>query len=158
MARMIEEGGRGIALPENVGILIVEPQKFQSDILRNALVSAGVGVDKIVEVRNIQAAREALKNMVPDIVIVELDLPDGPGEDLVRDIRQRRIRAPILAVTSLGSNEHVRGAVEAGVSDYLLKPVSNDQITKRVARHLKKAGLGAPTQGPGRPTQVIIGH
>lgn len=154
MAKIIEEGGKGTTLPEGVGVLIVEPQKFQSDILRNALTAAGVSVDKIVETRDVTTALAALKNMVPDVVITELELPDATGEHLIREIRQLEIGAPILAVTSQGGGDRVRSAVEAGVNDYLLKPVSNDQITKRVARHLKKAGWGAPLpEGPGRPRQ-----
>lgn len=159
MAKFIDEGGKGTILPTEVGVLIVEGYKFQSDILRNALIGAGVAFDRILEARDVASALDALKDTVPDVVITELDLPDGQGETLVREIRQRKITAPILAVTSQGDGERVRGALAAGVSDYLLKPVSNAQITKRIARHLKLAAWSAPlTEGPGRPSKVIIGR
>lgn len=157
MAKIIEEGGRGTTLPENVGVLIVEPQKFQADIVRSALLGAGVGVDKIHEARDVTSALAVLKSMVPDIMITELDLPDATGEHLIQKAREMGVKAPILAVTSQGENTRVRDAVSAGVSDYILKPVSNEQITKRVARHLKKAGWDEPTEGPGRPPSVIRG-
>jgi DNA-binding response OmpR family regulator len=140
MSGRIAEGGQIAGLPEYLGVLLVEPQKFQSDIVRSALLSAGVDVDKITEARSAASAMECVKNSVPDIVLLELDLPDAPGEHLIRHIRERRIKAPILAVTGQGESSRVRDAVAAGVDDYLLKPVSNGQIIQRIIRHLKKAG------------------
>ena len=153
MVGNISEGGQMIGLPENLVVLVVEPQKFQSDLLRNALLAAGVDGEKVVAARDVTAAIEILKNTVPDVVLTELDFPDAPGEHLVRHLRSQKISAPVLAVTSQGESTRVQAAVAAGINDYLLKPVSNALVVQRILRHLKKAGWtnlnGGTTQRTG---------
>lgn len=139
MSGKISEGGLGVELPASTMVLLVEGQKFQADIVRNALVGSGIPVDNITEARDVTQALELLKNIRPDIIISEMDFTDASGEHLARETRNLGITVPLIAVTAAGESFRVQSALDSGFNDYLLKPVSNLQITKRVLRHLRQS-------------------
>lgn len=124
-------------LPAGLTILLVEPQKFLSGILRNALVSAGVYTDNILEVQTATKALELLKTRVPDVILTELNLPDTDGDFMIRRARETGITVPILVITSEAYEYKVREAVAAGVNDFLVKPISQLLISRRIARQLR---------------------
>ena len=123
-------------LPGALAVLIVEPQRFLSGILRNALVSAGVMTDNIMEVRDAASAMTLLKTRVPDVILTELNLPDADGDFLVSKVRERGIAVPVLAVTSEATEYKVRAVIGAGANDVLVKPVSQLLMSKRIGRQL----------------------
>ena len=60
----------------------------------------------------------------PDVMLVDLGLPDGSGLDVVRSARQRAGGPPVIVVTGFASSQSRREALEAGASAYLAKPFS----------------------------------
>lgn len=123
-------------LPSSLTVLLVEPQRFLSGILRHALISAGVLTDNILEVRDAAGALTLMKSRIPDVILTELNLPDADGGFLASKVREWGIRVPIMAVTSEATEYKVREAVGAGVNDVLVKPVSQLLVSKRIARQL----------------------
>ena len=134
-------------LPASLCVLLVEPQRSLSGILRNALVGAGVVTDNIIEARNATNALALLKTRIPDVILTELNLPDTDGDYLVRKAREWGINIPILVITSDATEYKVREAISAGVNDFLVKPVSQLFMSKRIARQLS-ATPPVPLQAP----------
>ena len=76
-------------------------------------------------VATVHSGREALKVLATggtDLVLLDMNLPDGHGLDVVRSMRAQGIRADVIAVTSARDLDVVRAAVSLGVVQYLLKP------------------------------------
>ncbi len=89
-------------------------------------------------------ARQAL-NVVPDVLLVDLDLPDGSGIDLIREARAAAARTHAMVITVFADEQHVMAAIEAGAQGYLLKDGSADYIGRSIADLL--AG-GSPISPP----------
>lgn len=89
-------------------------------------------------------AREALRE-TPDVMLVDLDLPDGSGIDLIREARASASRTHAMVITVFADEQHVMAAIEAGAQGYLLKDGSADYIGRSIADLL--AG-GSPISPP----------
>ena len=87
------------------------------------------------------AAKALLEEMEPDVVLVDLGLPDLNGIELIRHITQRFANADVLVVTMFGDDEHVLASIEAGASGYLLKDLQPRGIVNAI--HAIRAG-GSP--------------
>src|SRR5450631_179466 len=77
----------------------------------------------------------------PDLVILDLGLPDGDGVELVRDLRAWS-DVPVLVLSARTSEEDKIGALDAGADDYLVKPFSAGELLARVRAHLRRRSSG----------------
>ena len=77
----------------------------------------------------------------PDLVILDLGLPDGDGVDLIRDLREWS-DVPVLVLSARTSEEDKIGALDAGADDYLVKPFSSGELLARVRAHLRRRTSG----------------
>ena len=73
----------------------------------------------------------------PDLVVLDLGLPDGDGVDLIEDLRTRS-DTPILVLSARTSEEDKIEALDAGADDYLVKPFSAGELLARVRAHLRR--------------------
>jgi two-component system KDP operon response regulator KdpE len=73
----------------------------------------------------------------PDLVIVDLGLPDGDGVDLIRDLRAWS-DVPVIVLSARTSEQDKIGALDAGADDYLIKPFSSGELLARVRAHLRR--------------------
>lgn len=78
----------------------------------------------------------------PDLVVLDLGLPDGDGEDLIRDLRAWS-DVPILVLSARTTEADKIGALDAGADDYLVKPFSAGELLARVRAHLRRRARGA---------------
>jgi DNA-binding response OmpR family regulator len=76
---------------------------------------------------------------MPELIILDLGLPDMPGEAVLRDIR-RRSRIPILVLSAKGDTEERVQGLSLGADDYLAKPYSARELVARVKALLRRAG------------------
>ncbi|MBC7668837.1 response regulator transcription factor [Caulobacter sp. DWR2-3-1b2] len=80
---------------------------------------------------------KALQNSKWDLVLLDIQLPDMTGVDLLRLLRRyQRVNAAVMMMTAKGDLATVREAMDAGADGYLVKPFTPDVLTKRVAAML----------------------
>jgi len=116
-------------------ILIVEDEKKISDIVKVYLDKEGFRI-RVAE--NGSAALKLLKDS-PDLIILDLMLPDMAGEELCSLIRETS-EVPIIMLTAKsGEEDRVRG-LGIGADDYVVKPFSPKELVARVKAHLRRAG------------------
>ncbi|WP_255472127.1 response regulator [Quadrisphaera setariae] len=84
----------------------------------------------------VRALRSAPRDAPVDLVLLDLDLPDGHGLDLVRSLRAAKWTGDVIAVTSTRDLVAVRAAVSLGVVQYLLKPFTRRSFEEKLARYL----------------------
>ncbi len=128
-------------------ILAVDDDADLLAIVGFALTQAGFVVVKAADVRS---ALRAFAAEAPDLAILDINLPDGSGFDVCRDIR-RESRVPIMMLTARGEEEDLVRALDLGADDYLTKPFSPRTLLARVRALLRRAGMeggGSLAAGP----------
>ncbi|MGH7805832.1 MAG: response regulator [Candidatus Binatia bacterium] len=86
-------------------------------------------------------ARRALADAEPDVLLVDLDLPDGNGVDLIRELKAKESPTESMVITVFGDESHVVSAIEAGATGYLLKDSSSEGIGRAI---VELVGGGSP--------------
>ncbi len=89
---------------------------------------------------NLTVAKDALNRNLPDILLLDVRLPDGNGLDLLRDIRRREGQdwqvLPVIIMTAYGEIDDAISAMKLGATDYLKKPVDLDELLLTVSKVL----------------------
>jgi DNA-binding response OmpR family regulator len=133
-----------VPLPlQGLTVLLVEDSRFAADALRLMCQRLGARLRRAETLRNALAHLALIR---PDVVIVDLGLPDGRGEDLIRDLAARTPRPSVLLGTS-GDDAGSAGALAAGADGFLEKPVpSLARFQEAILCHLpeRQAILDAP--------------
>jgi two-component system KDP operon response regulator KdpE len=125
-------------------LLVVEDDAAHRRTLRVGLSSRGF---EIVEAGDGRAARTAVEGHRPDLVLLDLGLPDIDGVDLCRHLRIWPA-APIIVVSAEADDHRMVEAFAAGADDYVVKPVVLDVLAARIAVHLRYAARLAQTSEP----------
>src|SRR5690606_23849494 len=121
-------------------ILVIEDERKLRDLLRGYLereglqvLTAGTGADGIALARSGR----------PDLLVLDLGLPDVPGEDVLREIRGTA-DLPVVILTARASEEDRIHGLELGADDYVTKPFSPRELVLRVMAVLRRGHVPAP--------------
>jgi two-component system cell cycle response regulator CtrA len=74
-----------------------------------------------------------------DIILLDLNLPDMPGTDVLRKLRSARIATPVLVLTGIGELESKVRALSLGADDYLTKPFHRDELVARIQAVVRRS-------------------
>lgn len=116
-------------------ILLIEDDLQTRRFLKSNLTLNGWAC---TEAKNAQLGLESLRNEFPDMVILDLGLPDMNGIEVIKHIRQYS-EIPILILSARGLEVDKIAALEAGADDYLTKPFSNGELNARLQALLRRA-------------------
>ncbi|WP_226360717.1 response regulator transcription factor [Pseudonocardia sp. ICBG1142] len=116
-------------------VLLVEDDAVLGDALRRSLVRQGYPTDLVTSG---SAAIAAVAEREPDVVLLDMGLPDRDGIGVCREIRERS-RVPILAITGRGDVAARVQGLRSVADDYLVKPVSTDELVARIEAVLRRA-------------------
>ncbi len=121
-------------------ILLLEDDAALGQGIRFALENDGIQVE-------LCAALSQAKNVLPgtdfDLLILDVNLPDGSGLDLLRDVRNRHSGVPVILLTANDLETDIVVGLESGADDYITKPFSLAVLRARVNAQLRR---GAPVQ------------
>jgi DNA-binding NarL/FixJ family response regulator len=123
--------------------LVVEDLAASAQWLARVLSEAFPGI-QAVTVDTLQGARAAAQHTAPDIALIDLDLPDGSGVDLIREFSRAYPGCRSVVATMFADDRHLFPALRAGAQGYLLK----DQPVDRVVVALQAIGGGEPPLSP----------
>jgi type IV pilus assembly protein PilB len=134
--------------PRTYKALVVDDNVDLRHLVRTTLERAGLGLS-VVTAQNGAEALELAALERPDVVIMDLQMPEMDGVETCRRLRAQEATAfvPILMLTAMGDEEHLTRAFEAGVDDYLVKPLQREQLVLRVRRMLERT-FGADAAAP----------
>jgi two-component system KDP operon response regulator KdpE len=126
-------------------ILVVDDEAPLRRLLSASLDAAGF---RIIEAENASRALIEAANHKPDLVILDLGLPDADGEEVVRGIRGWSAM-PIVVLSARTDEQQKIRALDAGADDYVTKPFSVPELLARVRVALRRAARGPDDQvGP----------
>tara|TARA_R110002110_G_scaffold129162_1_gene309243 strand:+ start:3633 stop:4310 length:678 start_codon:yes stop_codon:yes gene_type:complete len=118
-------------------LLLVEDTDDVADAVVSVFARSGHAVD---HVRDCQSAEDALAVQLYDLVILDINLPDGSGIDLLRGIRARKVASPVLMLTARLEVEDRIEALDIGADDYLMKPFDLRELEARARALLRRGG------------------
>ena len=116
-------------------ILFVEDEPAISEPFSRALERAGF---EPVVIRTAAEAIDAAQRLEPDLVLLDLNLPDGDGRDVCRELR-RGSDVPIVMLTARGTETDRVVGLEMGADDYVVKPFSGAEVISRIRAVLRRS-------------------
>jgi two-component system KDP operon response regulator KdpE len=115
-------------------VLVIDDEPPIRKLLRMGLSAHGY---EILEAPNGRVSLELLEQKKPDLVILDLGLPDMQGLELLRTIRARNEGVPIVVLSSRGDEASKVQALDLGADDYLTKPFGMDELLARMRAALR---------------------
>jgi len=96
---------------------------------------------EVVEAESGARAREILQALQPDLVVLNMVLPDGEGLELCRNIRasERLKWVPVIILTAIGDLDHMKEGYDCGADDYIVKPFRPEEFVLRVRSRIRRA-------------------
>jgi two-component system, OmpR family, response regulator RegX3 len=124
-----------IVMMDRRAILLVEDEASISEPLAAALERAGFAVTTAATAA---AGLDAFRNARPDLVLLDVMLPDGDGKDVLREIRGSS-RTPVVMLTARGEEMDRVLGLELGADDYVTKPFSAAELVARIRAVLRRS-------------------
>ena len=118
-------------------ILVIEDDRVLGEAVREHVASLGYGVDWM---KRLDDAREALASVTYELVLMDLNLPDGRGLDLLRELRRRGSTVPVIILTAQDQIASRIEGLNSGADDYLVKPFDLSELSARVAAVARRYG------------------
>jgi len=119
-----------------VRVLIVDDAIFMRKMLADILKKEGYGI--CGEAENGAQAVEKYKDLNPDLVTMDIIMPDMSGIDAVKEIIKFDPNAKIIMVSAMGHQTLVVEAIQAGAKDYVVKPFQPSRVLEAVQRVMKR--------------------
>jgi two-component system cell cycle response regulator DivK len=125
------ENGKGM-------ILYVEDNPDNRMLVRRVLLAEDYA---LVEAKDAQEALDTLKRYVPDLILMDINMPDMDGYTLTAHIKGMAgfERVPILAITANVMRGDREKTLEAGCDGYIQKPIDIDQLTREVEKFITRS-------------------
>ena len=123
---------------EGSHILVVDDEKTNVMVMQRALQIAGYDVAGAGSAEN---ARECIKNQVPDLILLDISMPDVSGLEFLTELRNqsKTARIPVILVSALTDTDTIVTGLQTGANDYIMKPVEMPVLLARVQTQLSVA-------------------
>jgi two-component system, OmpR family, KDP operon response regulator KdpE len=125
-------------------VLVVDDEPNILSTLAPLLRARGYDVSTAMSGR---AAVETVEREQPDLIVLDLGLPDMDGVEVCRTVRET-MNTPILVLSARGAEDDKVRALDAGADDYVTKPFGAEELLARVRAALRRSDAPAPASGP----------
>jgi two-component system, OmpR family, response regulator len=125
-------------------VLVVDDEESITDLISTALRYVGF------EVEIASTGRQALERAVtfrPELIVLDVMLPDLDGFQVTRRLRSDGVRAPVVFLTARDATEDKVAGLTIGGDDYVTKPFSLEELVARLRALLRRTGVNAPREG-----------
>lgn len=114
---------------DSLSYLVVDDVGSVREFLRQSLIHLGVTTDNISEAATGEKALTAFRTNIPDVVFLDIELPDLDGQDVLKQIKAIKDNAFVVMVSAHSTVENVKVAISNGASGFIVKPFSPQKIT-----------------------------
>lgn len=123
---------RGIAMGKK--ILIVDDAAFMRMMIKDILSKNGYEV--VGEAENGAKAIEKFKELIPDLVVMDITMPEVDGIQAVKEIKKISADSKIIMCSAMGQQAMVIESIQAGARDFIVKPFQADRVVEAVKKVL----------------------
>ena len=113
-------------------ILIVDDAAFMRMMIKNILIKEGY--DVVGEAENGAQAVEKYKELKPDLVTMDITMPEMDGIEAVKEIKKINPSAAVIMCSAMGQQSMVIEAIQSGAKDFIVKPFQADRIIEAVRK------------------------
>ncbi len=136
-------------------VLLVEDDQAIGSSLRRALVATGYQVPWAASAAE---ARRELDRALPDLILMDLGLPDEDDLDLCADLHRRLPQLPVIMLTARAEEMDVVVGLDSGAVDYVTKPFRLAELLARVHAQLRQGQLRAEPSSSVPPAPLLVGE
>lgn len=115
-------------------VLIVDDAAFMRMMLKDVLTKNGIEV--VGEAENGLVAVEKYMELKPDLMLMDITMPEMDGLQAVKEIRKRDSNAKIVMCSAMGQQAMVIEAIQSGAKDFIVKPFQPDRVIEAVKKAL----------------------
>lgn len=123
-----------------IEVYYAEDDPVISGIVKEYLEQKGL---RVTIFHTLAQIRTALENHVPALVLLDLNMPDGQGDDICQWIRRNRRELPVIFLTVRGDSQDVISGFRNGADDYVVKPFELEVLYSRILALLRRTGNAA---------------
>lgn len=116
--------------------MIVDDAAFMRSFLSNIILESGHEV--IAEASNGQEAVQMFKRVRPDIITMDITMPDMDGISAIKHILNLDPKAKIIMCSAMGQQKMVLDAIAAGAKDFIIKPFQKDRVMESITNILSR--------------------
>ncbi len=113
-------------------ILVVDDAVFMRHLIKNILT--GMGHEIVGEAADGNEACEKYDELKPDLVTLDLVMPNKGGLDALKDIRQKDPKAKVVVISAIDQRQPLMDALKLGAADYVVKPFEKDRVQEAIGR------------------------
>jgi two-component system KDP operon response regulator KdpE len=124
----------------NLLVLVVEDERQMRRFLRTTLTALDY---RVIEAETVAEALTSVTTHNPDVILMDLGLPDGDGIALTGRIRSWS-RVPIIVISARGREEDKVAALDEGADDYLTKPFGVNELLARIRAAIRRSAASSP--------------
>lgn len=118
-------------------LLIVDDEYLVRSLLRNCLDWGELGYEIVGEAAGAQEALELVDRLNPDVIFTDICMPFMDGIEFSKIVYEKYPLIKIIVLTGYGEFDYAKRSIKIGISDFLLKPINDDEI-KKVAQNIKE--------------------
>ena len=122
-------------------VMIIEDEKRARAVIRNLVLAVDPTVQIVGECSNGMEGLEMIPKMLPDLVFVDIRMPGMSGLEMIRHLSRKHVKTEYVVITGYSDFRYAKEGIDLGVSGYVLKPVTYEDITKTGAIVGSGAGL-----------------
>jgi DNA-binding response OmpR family regulator len=124
-----------MAIEQRKKILIVDDERLTRAVLQHNVILAGYDV---IVASNGREAMQKIQEVTPDLIVVDLVMPDMNGFEMLRRIRSNKetMQTPVIVVSALQGQTDIEEAKTSGADIYLTKPINPEEFIKQVKKYL----------------------
>ena len=130
-------------MTDPIRVMIVDDHEVVREGLR-ALLRRRSNLDVVGEADSVASAIAEAKRTEPDVVVMDVRLPDGSGVEACREIRAQRPETKVIMLTSYADDDAVFASIMAGATGYLLKQTRTQALTDAIERAMRGESLLDP--------------
>jgi two-component system, OmpR family, response regulator len=139
-----------VSMSDNSHVLLVDDDSEIMDLLSEFLKRQGFAVTEAASIREF---REKLSQCSPDIIILDIMLPDGSGLDTCKSLRSEGVTTPIILLTAVKEEVDRILGLEFGADDYVSKPFNPRELVARIRAVLRRVS-GRTTKEEETPSET----
>ncbi|MFP4015927.1 MAG: response regulator [Halanaerobiales bacterium] len=113
-------------------VLVVDDAAFMRMMIKNILVDGGFEI--VGEAENGRDAIDAFRDLRPDLVTMDITMPEMDGIDAVKEILEIDRNAKIIMCSAMGQQAMVIDAIQAGAKDFVVKPFKPDRVLAAIGK------------------------
>ena len=117
-------------------LLIVDDDAYLRTSLRQQFMAEGF--QNIFDVGSVTALNAALKDANPDLILLDIQMPDGNGVEICKRLRSDGFTKPIVMLTAKNAESDIIEGLEAGANDYVTKPLRMGELLARIHTQLRQ--------------------